>query len=113
MLGEPSVEQIGTPPPQRLARQMLPRESAAVRRVAAVASHVAIGVSAGALYGARRRRGPLTGAVYGVMVWAVGYEIVLPLLGVLPPAHRDDPGRRSALVGAHLIYGSVLGTLSR
>ena len=114
MLGQPSRQQIGTPPPQLIADALLPREGEPARRTAAVLLHLAIGAAGGSAYAARRRRpGAVGGAAFGMVVWAVGYQLAVPLLGILPPAHRDEPERRRALVRAHLIYGAVLGLLAR
>jgi hypothetical protein len=115
MVGQPSSGRIGTPPPQRIADTLLPSRSTAERRAAAAVIHVAIGVGSGALFGLTRRRrrvGPVAGAIFGLGVWAVGYELMVPALGVLPPAHRDEKARRAALIQAHLIYGAILGALS-
>ncbi len=114
MLGMPSQARIGAPPPSRLAGVVLPRRSPSEQRVAATLLHLAIGTGAGAAFGAMSRRGgPLKGAAFGLAVWAWGYEIMLPLVGVMRPAHRDSPGRVSALIQAHLIYGATLGALMR
>jgi hypothetical protein len=113
MLGEPSRREIGTPPPRRIADALLPREEEPTRRAAAVLLHLAIGAGAGSVYAARRRRhGAVGGAAFGLVVWAFGYQLAVPLLGVLPPAHRDESERRRALMRAHLIYGAVLGLLA-
>jgi uncharacterized membrane protein YagU involved in acid resistance len=114
MLSRSSADAIGTPPPRRIAEALLPAESASTRRVAAVVLHLAIGATGGAVYGGvRRHAGPVTGALHGMSIWVAGYEVLVPLLGVLPPAHRDSAARRAALLQAHLVYGSVLGLLLR
>jgi hypothetical protein len=115
MIAEPSTAKIGTPPPRRLADTLFPASRLAERKAAATLIHLSIGAASGVIYRglfARRRGGLLSGAVFGVAVWAVGYELVIPALGVLPPAHRDQPGRTAALLQAHLIYGAALGALS-
>jgi len=115
MLGRPSLERIGTPPPERLADALLPARSAKERGIAATVIHAGIGVGSGAVFGLlrnRRRSGPLSGALFGLGLWAIGYEVVVPMLGVLPPANRDARGRRAALIQAHLIYGAILGALA-
>jgi len=115
MLGRPSVNAIGEPPPERIADAVLPSRSARERSIAATVIHLGIGIGGGALFGLLRhgrRTGPLTGALFGLGVWAVGYEAVVPALGVLPPAHRDADRRRAALLQAHLLYGAILGAFS-
>lgn len=112
MLRRSSLDAIGTPPPQRFVDALWPSgQSVRAHRVAATALHFAIGAGGGALFGAGRRRGPVRGTAFGVLIWAIGYEVAAPVLGVLPPAHRDRRDRQRALVQAHLIYGAVLGIL--
>ena len=55
----------------------------------------------------------MLGATYGFLVWAAGYEGWVPMLGILPPAHRDRRSRVATMMLAHLVYGSVLGRLLR
>jgi len=115
MLAEPSTRRIGTPPPRRLADVLLPHDPAGEQKVAAALIHLGIGAAGGAAYRAfvsRRRGGLVSGALFGVAIWFVGYEIIVPALGVLPPAHRDSPERRAALLEAHVLYGAVLGAVS-
>lgn len=50
-----------------------------------------------------------TGATYGFVVWNAGYEGWLPLLGILPPAHRDARGRAITMLVAPTVYGVALG----
>ncbi len=114
MMAPPSTDRIGTPPPRRLADVLLPREPQRERRVAAAVLHLGIGVAGGVAYRsliARRHSGPVSGALFGLVIWFVGYEIVVPALGALPPAHRDEAARRAALIEAHALYGAILGAL--
>src|SRR6187402_3308460 len=106
MMAPPSTDRIGTPPPRRLADVLLPRESQRDRRIAATVIHLGIGVVGGVVYRvliAPRRSGPVSGALFGLAVWLVGYEIVVPAVGALPPAHRDEQARRTALIEAHVL----------
>ena len=115
LMAAPSTARIGTPPPRRLADFLLPHSPARDRGIAAAAIHLAIGMTSGVLYRGvvrRRRGGILSGAIFGVAIWAIGYEFLVPALGVLPAAHRDRRDRRAALIEAHLIYGATLGALS-
>lgn len=50
-----------------------------------------------------------TGARYGFVVWNAGYEGWFPLMGILPPAHRDARGRDITMLAAHTVYGVALG----
>jgi hypothetical protein len=76
-------------------------------------AHLMIGGAAGAIYGAvvpSRLRGALSGAAFGLAVWATGYEIVMPTATEMPPAHRDDRRRVGTIFVAHIVYGAALGT---
>jgi uncharacterized membrane protein YagU involved in acid resistance len=115
MVARPSTDRIGTPPPQRIADFLLPHATARERRVAAAVIHAGIGGASGLLYRVALNRGHggiISGAIFGVAIWAVGYQLLVPMLGVLPPANRDRPARRAALLEAHLVYGTALGALS-
>jgi len=43
------------------------------------------------------------------LVWFVSYQGWVPALGLLPPAHRDRPGRPATMLIAHWVYGATLG----
>jgi hypothetical protein len=83
------------------------------------ASHFAYGAACGALFGLglpfARRLAPatLTGALFGAAVWAVSYAGWVPAMGILPPPTKDDPRRQGSMLGAHLVFGGVLGWLLR
>lgn len=82
-------------------------------------NHFAYGAACGALFGlalphARRLpAAPLVGALFGVAVWAVSYAGWIPKLGIMPPPTQDDPRRQGSMLGAHLVFGGVLGWLLR
>ncbi|MEU8347936.1 DUF6789 family protein [Spirillospora sp. NPDC048832] len=106
-------------PHHRIVRQFLPgrpqRPQPGERSLGQVA-HLGFGVSTGSLFGLLTgdRRPPLLGGVgYGLLVWAVSYLGWVPLLGIMPPAHRDQPGRSKAVFSAHIPYGAVLALLLR
>ncbi len=103
-------------PPTIIVESFFPGWEEPTRNAVAVLSHVGYGAGAGAVYGlvcVPTNRNSLTGAVYGALVWAGGYEGWLPWLNILPPAHHDARGRALTMFTVHLIYGCVLGTLSR
>ncbi|WZO98992.1 DUF1440 domain-containing protein [Isosphaeraceae bacterium EP7] len=80
-----------------------------------LASHLAYGAGAGAVYGTIAARLPASpavrGAAFGLGVWAVSYLALMPALGVLSPA-TEHPRRRTALmIGAHLVWGASAGVL--
>jgi hypothetical protein len=100
-------------PPRMIVDRLAPELEPGAADAATLLSHGAYGAAAGAVFGGITRRGsasPLTGAVYGVLLWAAGYEAWVPALGVMPPAHRDDRARVLTMVLGHAVYGAVLGS---
>jgi uncharacterized membrane protein YagU involved in acid resistance len=85
----------------------------AARTALTWASHFGYGTTMAVVYaesGGRASVPPAaSGSVFGLGVWAASYAGWLPALGILPPP-KDKPRERNAmLVGAHLVWGSVLG----
>lgn len=119
LAGARSVGLLGEPPPRTLTRRMLGRMGIRLGKksldVAASLSHVAYGAACGALYGlvARRRAGVASGALFGLSVWAVSYQAWIPAMGLMPPPTHDRPGRPTAMVLAHLLFGGALGATQR
>lgn len=79
---------------------------------AAVAAHVAYSAGFGALYGLARRKAdgvpiPIAGALFGLAVWGVSFEGLMPALGMME-ATTDLPKKQwpPDLVG-HIIYGTT------
>ncbi|GGB58876.1 hypothetical protein GCM10008019_13500 [Deinococcus soli (ex Cha et al. 2016)] len=74
------------------------------------AVHWGMGVGSGALYGALAGRGnPVKGVAFGVGLWALVDEGIVPLLGLQDgPAGTPAKGHANRL-GAHLTYGLALG----
>jgi uncharacterized membrane protein YagU involved in acid resistance len=68
----------------------------------------------GAVYALARRRSPLAalptapaGALFGLGVWAVGFQSLLPALGVMPRTTDQPPRRWAAPVLGHSVFGLV------
>ncbi len=77
--------------------------------------HFAYGASAGAIYSfsPRRMHSLNGGTVFGFLIWAGSYGVLLPLLRITRP-QTDHPIRKNLqLIIAHLIYGSSLALVSR
>jgi len=76
--------------------------------------HWSLGIGAGALYGALRKRAPIVGvgrgAGFGVLFWLLVDELATPLLG-LSPGPRSFPWQTHARgLGGHLAYAAALTT---
>lgn len=81
----------------------------------ATLAHFGFGGGAGALYGLLSGLVSLpavaTGALYGLLVWAVNYLGVLPAVGLYRAPDYEPAGRHAMMVAAHLVWGVVLGWL--
>jgi hypothetical protein len=110
--GARRVDLIDELPPHKAIRSVAPQlPEPRLSRLSALA-HLAIGGGAGTIYAIavpRMARGLISGMLFGVGVWIVGYEAIMPAATHLPPAHRDKRGRAGTILLAHLIYGAVLG----
>lgn len=110
---------MGTQPPRRISDGALDAVGAdppeRQRRLFASVSHIGFGAAGGVPFVLLHRLvapgvpRPLLGIAYGVGVWASAYLGWVPATGLMPPAHRDRPGRPASMVAAHVVYGSVLG----
>jgi hypothetical protein len=113
-----SVGAITELPPRRAVRVVSPQITEPNRSVVATIAHYLVGGGAAALYGAGtsvrpRSRGALTGMLFGLGVWAVGYEFLMPTATGMPLAHHDRRPRAVAILVAHVIYGLSLGMVSK
>jgi hypothetical protein len=111
---------LGELPPKKLTRRLLMltgrRPKGAGLHIATAIAHLAYGAGTGALYALfpRSIRGPLGGSSYGIAVWAASYMGWIPKLGIMPPPSKDRPGRPTAMVLAHVLFGFTLdGTVRR
>ena len=115
--------QMATQPPKRITVDAM--EAAGVepateagRNLASTLAHLCFGAVAGAVFAVLRGRlrppGPAVshGGLYGLGVWAVSYRGWVPALGIMPAPRHDEPVRQRTTLGAHLLYGAVLGLLS-
>jgi hypothetical protein len=99
-------------PPRIILESLAPELPPARSRPLSLAAHFGYGAAGGACYALLTRvipRNAVTGAVFGLAIWAASYEGWLPALGILPPAHRDRRSRVKTMITAHVIYGASLG----
>jgi uncharacterized membrane protein YagU involved in acid resistance len=86
------------------------------KKAATGVAHFAYGAGAGAVYGAVSPLMPfgpvLNGVAYGLGVWAGSYLGLMPALGLHPPATREPAGRNALMIGAHVVWGAVLGLVT-
>ncbi|GII25033.1 DUF1440 domain-containing protein [Planosporangium mesophilum] len=108
----------GEQAPKKLVRRLARRAGLPARRrgpgtvLASGVAHLGFGVGAGALYAAAVPRSTIPrGVAFGLAVWGVSYLGWIPAIGILPPAHRDEPRRAWTMLTAHVIYGAVLGQI--
>lgn len=103
-------------PPRLIIDTLLGTLPAEDRGPIAGMTHIGYGAAGGAAYTALTPpglRGVRTGALFGLLIWAVSYEGWVPAIGVMPPAHRDQLGRAITILLAHLVYGTTLGEVAR
>ncbi len=119
MLAAHRAGALGTPPPRRVTDAVLHatglgRPPTRWRNALAVAGHLGFGTALGIPFALVQRRlpaspGPLArGPLFASGVWFVSYQGWAPALGIMPPAHRDRPGRPATMLAAHWLYGATL-----
>jgi hypothetical protein len=118
MLAGQAVSHHGEQPPKRLVRGLghraglRPRRLEPVTVLATGAAHLGFGAGCGALFAAITRRSSAPrGIVFALLVWATSYAGWIPALGLMPPPHRDRPGRAWTLMSAHVVYGATLAAV--
>ena len=83
---------------------------------ATMAAHFAYGTFVGGGYGLIAPHIPLppvaAGIVYGLGVWAGSYLGLLPALGLHRAATKEPAERNALMIGAHVVWGGVLGYLT-
>ena len=121
MVGAKKAGLLGKMPPEKITlaglRALGLRRSGAGKELLATVAHVGYGIASGVLFAALARKqrllpAPLAGAVFGTTIWAASYMGWVPALGIMPPPRRDRPGRPTAMVLAHIVYGAVVGQIA-
>jgi uncharacterized membrane protein YagU involved in acid resistance len=113
---EDEVRKEGDPPMQ-LAKRVsddvlrlnLPEEK---KRSLAMGIHYGFGAMAGALFGALAPRarflGAGLGAVYGTLLWLIGDEIGMPMMGLSKPSQEYPWQTHARAWAAHVGYGAAV-----
>lgn len=114
---------MGRQPPSHISEAALDtaehgRPDPTATKALAVATHFAFGSAGGAAYTLGTEAighppTPLSGSAFGMLVWASSYAGWVPKLGIMPLPSEDRPGRPTAMILAHLVYGATLGALAR
>ncbi|GAC1649813.1 MAG: hypothetical protein NVS4B12_19180 [Ktedonobacteraceae bacterium] len=80
---------------------------------ATTASHFGYGATMGVLYSLLGQRlslpSSLKGSLFGLIIWAVSYPALLPLLGFSESSHGETTRRNLMMIAAHLIWGASTG----
>ena len=78
-------------------------------------AHVAFGAAGGVAYALLPAWGPppLRGVLTGLAIWVSAYQGWVPALRIMPKASEDQPKRPGVMIGAHVVYGAVLGVLEK
>ncbi len=82
----------------------------------ALVAHFGYGAAMGMLYTLFMQKGTLRpfpfllkGNVFGLVVWGASYLGVLPAMNMPSTAPKETPHRNLLMIGAHLVWGTVLG----
>jgi uncharacterized membrane protein YagU involved in acid resistance len=89
-------------------------------KFAALAAHLGYSTVSGAAYGLFGRRvrtvglpEPVVGAAFGLLVWAVSFEGLLPALHVMPRTTQHPRVRWPAPLVGHAVFGIVTSVVAR
>ncbi len=91
--------------------------NSAQRKTATPIAHYATGAIAGAIYGAAAEYLPVTkiglGSVFGCVVFAVGNDVILPALKLLPPLSETPQVLQWEGFSSHALYGTATELVRR
>jgi hypothetical protein len=111
---QPSTQIVADKLSEALTGREVPEEGKAV---AGIATHYALGLGCGALFGAVAARWPrlglLAGMVYGAGIWLFLDEIGLRMLKVAPEADKVPVSQHVQALGAHLVYGAATALVTK
>jgi uncharacterized membrane protein YagU involved in acid resistance len=112
----PEPEQRQESPTQTVARrtvELLARRQLVEKQRAGELVHYAFGAGWGGLYGLLagtfpRARGLASGVAFGVLVWAVSDNLLLPAFRLSPWPQAVPLRVHAYMVGGHVVYGATL-----
>jgi len=83
---------------------------------ATTVSHFGYGATMGILYSLLGRRLPLTpvlkGTLFGLLIWAISYPALLPLLGFSESSDKETTRRNLMMIAAHIVWGASAGLVT-
>jgi uncharacterized membrane protein YagU involved in acid resistance len=86
------------------------------RKSLTLTAHFAYGTIMGGIYALFAERIPAPGVakgiLFGLLVWAGSYLVLLPALGILRSATKHPLRRNALMISAHAVWGAVLGLLT-
>ena len=111
---KPSTQIVADKVSEELTGKEVPKKNKAK---AGVGVHYATSVAWGAPFGALAARIPaaglLVGALYGAAIWLFFDEIALRALKIAPAPEKVPTKEHLQALGAHLVYGSSTGIITR
>ena len=122
MLGAGKLGLMGQQPPEAITRRAVAEAvgtepTGTASNVLSSLAHLGFGAGSGAVYGLLPRPAavpaPLAGVAFALGVWTASYRGWVPRFGALPHADYDRRDRVAVMVGAHVVFGAVLGALDR
>ncbi len=83
---------------------------------ATTTAHFGYGAGMGMLYGILARRLPfnsaLKGILFSIIIWAVSYQVVLPVIGFKESAQGETRQRNLLMIVAHIVWGASTGIVA-
>jgi hypothetical protein len=120
MLGAGRLGRMGEQPPEAITKEAVEdltchEPHGATSDVLASLAHLGFGAVSGAVFGLlprpERVPAPLAGVAFALPVWAASYRGWVPRFGAMPHADHDRKDRVVTMIGAHVVFGAVLGAL--
>ena len=113
------LDALSKPPPDQIVEAVAAKAGTTpptppAKGVVVWLAHFAFGAAMGALFRVLRPNPrPAEGVGFGIALWGVSYQGLLPAARLFPPATQDDRRRQAINVLAHAVYGLTLGMQAR